>query len=146
MGKYPKLCKALEYLVERRGPIEGRARLIKLLYLADAQWAAEHDGRPYTEANYYRWNNGPFAEEILRAIEWMDGIEIVEEPSRRGDGYCYRAGEASRLAKLPIDERFLAILSQVGDRWQHTPSKELVAHVYSRTRFKDKTFGEVLLK
>jgi hypothetical protein len=147
MGKYPKLCKTLEYLVDRLGPIEGRTRLIKMLYLADVKWATEHGGQPYTEARYYRWNNGPFAEEILRALEWMDGIEIVEEDSRcdRGDGFSYRSGERSRLDHVTLDPEFLAVLDAVDDRWHHKPSKDLIEYVYRSARFKGKTFGEPLL-
>jgi hypothetical protein len=57
MARFPLLCKALEHLVDRWGTVEGRTRLMKLLYLADLGWARKHGG-PYTEAQYYRWNHG----------------------------------------------------------------------------------------
>jgi Protein of unknown function (DUF4065) len=64
MAVSPTLCKALEYLIDRWGLIESRTRLIKLIYLADLEWAGTHSG-PYTEAKYYRWNHGPFSREVL---------------------------------------------------------------------------------
>ena len=89
MTASPKLCRALEYLIDQWGPIEGRTRLVKLIYLVDLEWSATHLG-PYTEAKYYRWNHGPFSRELLKAIEWMDGIEIVQGsvPWNGGDTYC----------------------------------------------------------
>jgi hypothetical protein len=76
--RYPRLKKALEYLVDEHGPIDGRTRLLKLVYLADREYSQRH-GHPYTEAKYYRWNHGPFARESLEVLEWLDGVEIVEE-------------------------------------------------------------------
>ncbi len=141
------LCKALECLVDRWGPVEGRTRLMKLIYLADLDWAAGHGGRPYTEASYYRWNHGPFSQEVLRALEWMDGIEIVEETTswERGESHCYRSGERTRLGDVELDQDFKAILDKVGYQWQHRPLRELLEHVYGGEQFKDKAFGQALL-
>lgn len=66
--RWPKLCKAIEYVVDRHGPIDGRTRLLKLVYLADQRWLQVH-GATYTEASYYRWNHGPFSREFLQAID-----------------------------------------------------------------------------
>ncbi len=147
MPAIQKLCKSLEYLVDRWGPVEDRTRLMKLIYLADLAWAAGHGGRPYTEARYYRWNHGPFSQEVLRALEWMDGIEIVEETTswEQGETHCYRSGERTRLADVELDQEFKGILDKVGDQWRGRPLHELLEHVYSGEQFKDKVFGQPLL-
>ena len=44
MVAFPRLCKALEHLVDRWGPVEGRTRFMKLIYLADLEWARTHSG------------------------------------------------------------------------------------------------------
>jgi hypothetical protein len=148
MPEIRKICKALEYLVDRGGPVEDRTRLMKLIYLADLAWATGHGGRPYTEASYYRWNHGPFSQEVLRALEWMDGIEIVEEtiPWERGETYCYRSGERTRLGDVELDQEFKGILDGVVDQWRHRPLRELLEHVYGGEQFKDKVFGQPLLE
>ncbi len=142
-----KLCKALEYLVDRWGPVDGHTRLMKLIYLADLAWAAGHDGRPYTEASYYRWNHGPFSREVLRALEWMDGIEVVEEtsPWEGGETQRYRPGGRTRLGDVELDQEFKAILDSVVDQWRYRPLDEFLEHVYGGEQFKDKEFGQPLL-
>jgi len=142
---YKKLCKAIEHLVDAWGPIEGRTRLLKLIYLADLEWAGAHAG-PYTEAKYYRWNHGPFSREVLKALEWMDGIELVQSTISwdGGDTYCYRSGSSTRLGHIQLDPGFVAVLDHVGSRWGNRPLKELLEHVYSDEGFKQREFGEHL--
>jgi hypothetical protein len=120
---------------------------MKLIYLADLDWAAEHGVRPYTEASCYRWNHGPFSQEVLRALEWMDGIEVVEETTswERGETHHYRSGERARLGVVELDQDFRAVLDKVGDHWQLRSLSELLEHVYGGEQFKDKVFGQPLL-
>lgn len=147
MAACPKLCKALEYLVDRHGPVEGRTRLMKLVYLADLEWARAHGGKPYTEAGYYRWNHGPFSREVLRALEWMDGIEVVtrDVPWDGGNTFCYSSGESTRLSHVKLDDDFVAVLDAVGARWRSRPLKELLEHVYGDQSFTQKEFGDALM-
>jgi hypothetical protein len=146
MATNPRLCKALEYLVHRWGPVEGRTRLMKLIYLADLEWAGQNGG-PYTEAKYYRWNHGPFSREVLRALEWMDGIEVVETVvSWDGGGtYCYRTGNRTRLSDIHLDPGFVAMLDKVGERWKTRSLKELLEFVYAVEQFQGKHFGQPLM-
>jgi hypothetical protein len=143
---WPRLCKALEYVVDQYGPIDGRTRLLKLVYLADRAWAKKH-GKPYTEANYYRWNHGPFAREVLQALEWLDSVEILERrtPTSTGFSYRYHSGERSRLGGVVLDEGFRGLLDEQADRWRNVPLQELLDHVYSDTEFDQAAFGEKLL-
>jgi hypothetical protein len=121
---------------------------MKLIYLADLEWARGHDGRPYTEAIYYRWNHGPFSREVLNALEWMDGIEIVQTAVSwdGGDTYRYRSGARTRLSGVELDPTFVELLDRVGKQWSSRPLKELLTHVYGRDHFLDRAFGEPLFQ
>ena len=139
------LCKSLEHLVDEWGPIEGRTRLMKLVYLADLEWSNGHS-RPYTEARYYRWNHGPFSREVLKALEWMDGIEVVQSTNswQGGDTHTYRSGESTRLGQVQLDPEFVAVLDRIGSQWRNRPLKELLEYVYGDEGFKHREFGEYL--
>jgi hypothetical protein len=121
---------------------------MKLVYLADLEWAKAHDGRPYTEAKYYRWNHGPFSREVLSVVEWLDGIEIVQSTVEweGGETFCYRSGTRTRLSKVVLDEDFVELLDRVGKTWTNRPLKELLKHVYGRENFLDRAFGEPLFQ
>lgn len=145
MAKFPLLCKSLEHLVDQWGPVEGHTRLMKLIYLADLEWAKKQ-GKPYTEAKYYRWNHGPFSREVLQALEWMDGIEIVQTTSSwdGGDTYCYHSGDRTRLSGIELTPAFIEILDRVGKQWSNRPLGELLVHVYNRDNFQGRAFGDPL--
>ena len=144
--KHPKLCKALETLVNTCGSIDGRTRMVKLVYLADKAWYAKH-GEEYTEANYYRWNHGPYAREVLNALTWMDGVEIVETEHSHSHGmlYTYEPGKRSRLSDVTLDEDFRKLLLETARKWQSVPLKTLLAHVYADAAFNETIFGDRLL-
>jgi len=145
VNRYPKLCKALEYLVETFGPMHGRTRLLKLVFLADKCWAKAH-GVPYTEAKYYRWNHGPFSREYLQALEWMDGIEIVEEGDGSPEnGYTYTLGLNTRLKQQTLDPQFQNFLDEIGKQWGKKPLRSLLDYVYADSEFQTKNFGDVLI-
>jgi antitoxin SocA-like protein len=148
MTKYPLLCKALEHLIDGWGPVEGRTRVMKLIYLADLEWAKGHARQPYTEAKYYRWNHGPFSREVLSALDWMDGIEVVQTTLSwdGGETYCYRSGTRTRLSGVWLDPAFVEILDRVGKQWTTRPLKELLNHVYARENFLDRAFGDPLFQ
>jgi hypothetical protein len=147
MIKNPLLCKALERLVDEWAPIEGRTRLMKLIYLADLDWAKRHAGRPYTEAVYYRWNHGPFSREVVTALEWMDGIEIVQSTLScdGGETFCYRSGGRTRLSAVELDPGFVDNLDRLGKQWASRPLEELLSRVYYRDNFLKRAFGEPLI-
>jgi hypothetical protein len=141
-----KLEKAIEYLVDRHGPIDGRTRLLKLVYLADQRWQKRH-GQTYTGARYYRWNHGPFAQEVLRALEWLDGVEITAEKISTANGVFYRylSGDATRLRNVPLDPEFRKDLDDVASKWCDVPLQALLDSVYRDPDFKAAQFGDRLL-
>lgn len=91
MSEYLRLCKSLEYLVERYGPIVERLRFVMFVYLVDLEWSRFHDGKPYTEARYQRWNRivatsapsliwcadgNPVHSRIAYAAGWLYGVRL----------------------------------------------------------------------
>lgn len=140
------LRKAIEYIVNQCGPIEGR-HLINLIYLADREWHQKH-GKTYTEAHFYRWNHGPFSREILQEIEWMDGVEIIEREHSYDMGqkiFHYSSGSRTRLYGVQLDKKFINILDDIADKWGKEPLKKLLDFVYRRKDFKKSEFGDRLL-
>lgn len=143
-----RLGKAIEYLVEAHGPIVGRTRLVKLLYLADRAWKAQ-TGEQYTEANYYRWNHGPFAREILAAVEWMNGVELAERTINLPNGtvtYEYANGGYTRFEDVSLDPKFVALLDEIAKAWKKKPLSKLLDYVYAQEDFKDVMLGDQLLQ
>ena len=143
--KYPRLCKTIEHLVDT-GAVDGRTRLVKLVYLSDKKWF-ETKGSNYTEARYYRWNHGPFAREILAAVEWMDGVELIEKEHYGGQGvfYTYSPGERTRLHDVQLDPEFRGIVDHVVGTWRTASLQSLLAHVYEQQDFERARFGDNLL-
>lgn len=146
MSGNPKLCKALETLVDHCKSIDGRTRILKMVYLADKAWHAKHRS-PYTEAKWFRWNHGPYAREVLGALEWMDGVEIVEKVVHwpTSTGYVYVPGPSTRLSQVRLDPEFERELRTTATKWQHESLKKLLAHVYSDSTFDKTMFGDRLL-
>jgi hypothetical protein len=100
----------------------------------------------WTGATYYGWNHGPFSREVLRALEWMDGIEVVTStvPRDGGSPFRYSSGESTRLSQVTLEPEFVALLDAVGDRGRSRPLRELLEHVYRDAAFTKKEFGEHL--
>lgn len=106
--KYPILCKAIEYIVDKYKSIDHKT-LVNLLYLTDK----------YSEAVYYRWNGGAYSKEIITSLEWMDGIEIVK------NRLVYTPGLSSRLKNIELDLEFKANLDIVRDNIIEESYKQL---------------------
>lgn len=143
--EHRRLARSLETLVDEWGPIKGRTRLLKLVYLADREWY-QRTGEVYTEAKYYRWNHGPFSKEALEALDWMDGVEVVERGYAFQGGYVYEyaSGQSTRLHKVELSPRFRSMLDTHAQRWSKRPLQELLDYVYSRNDFESTEFGEPL--
>lgn len=101
---------------------------------------------PGTEAKYHRWNHGPFSREVLTALAWMEGIEIVEVTTPwAGDDSAYRAGAGGCLGSVELAPEFVKILDRIGGYWRNRPLLDLDRRVYGEKSFRRKAFGEPLL-
>ncbi len=90
----------------------GRTELVKMVYLFD-HYHCLNTGSQYSEANFIRYNYGPYAFEILSAISDLQGI-ICEKAypnySRGNIGYNYEYNGTvlSEDLKLPIEQEQIA--------------------------------------
>ncbi len=122
MATFPRLCKALEHLVDRWGPVEGRTRLMKLIYLADLEWARRTALRT-PRRNTTAGTTDPSPARCSSpwsgwtASRWLQTTQLWDG----GDTYCYRSGARTRLAAVELDSAFVEVLDRVGDQWSGRP-------------------------
>lgn len=142
--KYPKLKKTIEHLINKHGPIKSRTVIINFVYLADKQWHSDH-GNTYTEAYYFRGNTGVFSIEILESIEWMDGIEIIEQNNYNGFKEVYLSSGRTRLIHIELDPLLVSTINKVARYWINKPIDKLFNHIYSDNEFRKVDLGDRLL-
>lgn len=160
----PLLKKSIEWLVHTYKYVDSTNRLMKILYLAENEWYLEK-GNTYTEATFVRGYSLPFSKEVHQALQWMDGIEIIEyaeaDPLRRVEilthgGYgetafisidipSLRPGSRSRLDGIELDSKFKDILKRVADTWLRVSTEQLSTHLYTIKSFGEADLGEQLL-
>lgn len=143
--QYPKLKKTIEHLINKHGPIESRAMIINFVYLADKQWHSNH-GNIYTEACYLRGNSGIFSRKIIESIEWMDGIEIIEQNKLFRLEKIYLSNGRTRLTNIELDPLFVTIINKVARYWIKKSIDKLFNHIYLDNEFRKVDLGDQLLR
>lgn len=134
-----RLLSAVYYLVKRAcemldEPLT-RTKVVKLLFLADLRCKAQVH-RTISGAEYKYYTYGPFAPEILAALQDMDGYEITEEaqpyPTDAEEQlrYCYKPGDQPEF-DLQLDEDQRRIIDSVVQSYGPLPLQELLDHVYN---------------
>jgi uncharacterized protein YwgA len=120
------------------GPVQGRTRMMKLLFLA--QDRAEKRGVRLGEDRFefvpYRF--GPWSYEVLLVLEDLqrEGLveEVVEETPRYGPRFRYfltkRGREAAEQARRRLPRELVEELDRVYQEWAHKPLLELIAYIY----------------
>ena len=88
-----------------------------------------------------------YAREVLNALEWMDGVEIVQKAVHwpTATGYVYEPGPSTRLRQVKLDPEFEKELRATATKWQHESLKRLLTHVYSDSVFDKTMFDDRLL-
>ena len=127
----------------------GRTKLVKLMFLADHA-SLNQQKRTISGVEYTYHNYGPFASEILQALDDMAGHEILEETrglvteKEKHLAYHYLPGDpprwSSQLARED-SEIIEQILSQFGS-W---PLSRLLNYVYDMELMQDKEPLDVVL-
>lgn len=141
---HPKLAAMIYTIVARLHHVEGRTRLMKLVYLSDVE-AVARLGHPISGAKFYSYTHGPFAKEVLETLREMRGFWIEEtgEQINNTGEYCYTYS-ISHFPHEPLDiedddER--AIVNEIVDFWGRRPLRELLDHVYDNEPFKSTPVG-----
>ena len=141
---HPPLASMIYHIVARLRRVEGRTRLMKLVYLSDVE-AAARLGHSISGARFYSYTHGPFAREVLETLREMRGFWIEESCERTGSGgECY-SYVISPFPHEPLeiegtDAR--AIVDEIIRQWGDKPLRELLDYVYDNEPFKSTPVGQ----
>lgn len=141
--EYPLLKKTIEWLVHRYECIDSDVRITKLLYLAEHAWYLEN-GSTYTEATFVRGYSLPFSKEVPQVLQWMDGIEIIENEKYDSHISYYTSGSRSRLDSIVLNIKFIDLLKSLADIWIKAPHNKLSDYLYTIERFDKANIGNQL--
>lgn len=142
--KLSKLQSSIIYLTDKLPGSLTRTKLVKLLYLAD-RIAVRERGFPVTDINYRRYYYGPYSDEIVKALNYMRGFEILEVMGVSMAGrsfYTYYPGDTPRYRSLNLSPADQTILDRVIEDFGHMPLPELLDVVYDTPEFKATDFGK----
>jgi len=134
-----KLKAIIYHIVKTLGRVDGRTRLMKLIYLIDME-AAKELGHPVSGARFYSYSHGPFAREVLSALAELNVFWIKEHVTTNiyGDRrYVYTPSNFPFVEPLEIDDpREKEIVERVVNRWGGEDLSTLLRHVYNTKPFK----------
>ncbi len=121
----------VQYCSARDIPL-GRTKLVKLLFLIDRE-AKRQIGRTVTNVTYRYHAYGPYADDIIRSLQLLDGQEVKEGRylTDYGPGYAfqYETGPTPRF-EVKLEERESAIADLVLAKYARKDLPQLLAHVY----------------
>lgn len=141
--KLPLLKKSIEWLVHRYECIDSAVRITKLLYLAEHAWYLEH-GSTYTEATFVRGYSLPFSKEVPQVLQWMDGIEVIENEKYDSHINYYVPGYRSRLDSIELNVKFKELMQSIADIWINAPHNKLSDYLYTIEIFNKANIGDQL--
>ncbi len=134
-----KLKAIIYHIIERLGLVDGRTRLMKLIYLADLE-AAKKLRHPISGARFYSYIHGPFAKEVLHTIDELKGFWIDERVTRNAYGdrsYIYTLSDFPFAEPLMVDNpEEESILNEVIEKWGRQDLNTILRHVYNTEPFK----------
>ena len=140
--KFPKLAALIYSIIGHLGAVEGRTRLMKLVYLSDVE-AAHRLKCPVSEARYYSYTHGPFSREVLESLRQMRGFWLEEEEVFNPNGEnAYRYSISAfphQVLALPHSEA--AIAEEMSERWGRASLREVLEHVYNSEPFASTDIG-----
>jgi Protein of unknown function (DUF4065) len=140
----PSLRELIAYVVERargRDTTLNRTKLVKVLYLIDVESVA-HGAEPVTGLRWVFFHYGPFAPELERELDGMEGHQIVTRPFHQAVLYAAAPG-APDSDQWPA--AFTARVNRVVDRWAGEELNPLLDYVYFETApMEDAVRGEPL--
>jgi len=111
------------YLVSRFPRGAGRTRIMKLLFLVDAE-ARKELGRPVTGVEWRRWLYGPFSREVLEVLDEL----VIEGRLASDPGPETRYKALDEPPELPGEVR--RIVDRVVGEYGFLPLRELLRRVY----------------
>jgi uncharacterized protein YwgA len=124
-----------------------RTKLVKLLYLIDLLFYKKKE-TTLTGLKYVSYYYGPYAPEIIEAVNSLNNFEIQEEMSSSLDGntyYLYSVGVNSRL-RCDIDKILKSEEKEVADeilaKHGNNSLDYLLKEVYATREYKNTSLGK----
>jgi len=137
--KFSPLEKCIIHLTAK---LEGgltRTKLIKLLFLADLHYFKKHQSS-ITGVRYRSYFYGPYSEEIMKAVNRLNGFEIEEYSGSSSEGrgyYIYTLGKNPRNLKINLRPEEKKTLDFVIKDFGDIPLPKLLEYVYSTEAFRE---------
>lgn len=145
-NKFGALEKCIIYLV---GNLQGeltRTKLVKLLFLADLSHFKEK-GRSITGVKYHSYFYGPYSEEIMEAINNLNGFEIEEHCGINMEGkeyYIYTLGKNPRYEVVNLVAEEQKTLDSIIQEFGHMRLNDLLEYVYKTEPYRKCQKGEMI--
>ena len=148
MSDLSKLHAVVKTIVEEAGRPVLRTQLVKLVYLADREFAREQ-GRQLTDCHYTSYYYGPYSDEIVAAAHELNGIEVQEEAGLSATGnsyYLYRPGPCRRTGFPDLDPVEHTVVSDTVQKFVGKNLQDLLDVVYATPEFeRTERGGEIVL-
>jgi len=140
-----RLIAVLFQIIKSLRRVTGRTRLMKMAYLVD-YLTAKSTGHAALGIKWSGAVTGPFSNELIDTLRYMDGRFIEEEwyTDTFGDrNYVYLFPDGGPAMNPPHikDPRVARIVDQVVKKWGTRPLSELVSYVYTTEPFKNSRLG-----
>lgn len=110
--------------------VEGRTRLQKLVFLAQAQ--TEDDSEPF---DFRAYDYGPFSADILHELDDLKSESLVEEEVTRlpkGKKYTYTLTEEGKQKAENVELNSSLPIEDVVKQFNSMPISRLLEHVYNK--------------
>jgi uncharacterized phage-associated protein len=136
-----KLRDCLAFFVYRHSGHLNRTKLLKLVYLADAE-AACALGKTITGAEYISYDHGPWFPEFYRALETTPHILERQALTVFGDRQYMYERRAALFQPSSLSQEEVRILEQIDRAWGDRRLRAILNHIYSSSPFAGTPWGE----
>lgn len=122
-----------------------RTKIVKMCFLIDLKYKKKY-GRTITGIDYKYLLYGPYSDEIINSIQFMNGFEICETENFDGS-YSYSKGENPLLNPNDLlSDTELEVISEVIDEFGYESLKSLLKYVYNLDTMKKHQKLEIVLQ
>lgn len=139
MSQSTQLADVIEYIASSYSDSDlTRTKLVKFTFLADHE-ADSKLGSKITDTKYIKYHYGPYSDDIIEAIESLDGERIQEEKgiTRKGAGECYLYNHIGDDPDVDLTEAQETIIENVIEEWGDYDTESLLDELYEKYNIDD---------